>query len=93
MKEKFAEDIAQSYTFKGDSIFLGCGFYDHQVDPKARVFLPLKMFNRHGLIAGATGTGKTKTLASNRGAAFQEGSFLFTFGHQRRLKWNRRRRC
>ncbi len=28
----------------------------------ADVFIPLRMLNRHGLIAGATGTGKTKTL-------------------------------
>ena len=35
---------------------------DTVADPAALVRIPLSMFNRHGLVAGATGTGKTKTL-------------------------------
>ncbi|MFC9440471.1 helicase HerA-like domain-containing protein, partial [Nocardia sp. NPDC057030] len=35
---------------------------DGEVDPAARVRIPMRTMNRHGLVAGATGTGKTKTL-------------------------------
>ncbi len=41
---------------------MGIGMLDGQPVPGAIVKLPLKTMNRHGLIAGATGTGKTKTL-------------------------------
>ncbi len=61
-KEAFIEAINSSYTFKGESVQIGCAVLDGQVVPEAKVFLPLKTMNRHGLIAGATGTGKTKTL-------------------------------
>lgn len=43
-------------------MFLGAGLLDGEVLADARVNLSLKMMNRHGLIAGATGTGKTRTL-------------------------------
>lgn len=58
----FIENIQQSYTFKGETILLGSGIYKGVTEKDAKVFLPLKTLNRHGLIAGATGTGKTKTL-------------------------------
>ncbi|MCU0327761.1 MAG: DUF853 domain-containing protein [Chitinophagales bacterium] len=61
-KETFIQDINQSYSFKGDSILLGCGKLNDENIPEALISAPLKMFNRHGLIAGATGTGKTITL-------------------------------
>lgn len=61
-QEKFIQAISAGYTFKGESIKLGRGVLDGQVVEGADVFLPLKTMNRHGLIAGATGTGKTKTL-------------------------------
>jgi hypothetical protein len=35
---------------------------DKEAIPKLQIKVPLKTLNRHGLIAGATGTGKTKTL-------------------------------
>ncbi len=60
--EDFSALIQQGYTFKTDSVLLGAGVLDGQVVQPAQVRAPLKMFNRHGLIAGATGTGKTKTL-------------------------------
>jgi len=59
---KFIEKISASYNPKGAFIFLGAGLLDGEVVAAARVNLPLKMMNRHGLIAGATGTGKTRTL-------------------------------
>jgi DNA helicase HerA-like ATPase len=41
---------------------LGAPVHDGQCHPEPLVGIPLAMMNRHGLIAGATGTGKTKTL-------------------------------
>ena len=61
-KELFLQAVQQGYTFKGESFRLGVGMFDKQVVQGAEVLLPLKTMNRHGLIAGATGTGKTKTL-------------------------------
>jgi DNA helicase HerA-like ATPase len=61
-KEKFAEEINSSYSFKGDYITLGGAIYEGECINNLFVNIPLKTLNRHGLIAGATGTGKTKTL-------------------------------
>lgn len=60
--EEFKQHIEWGYTFKGDSIILGTGILDNEPIERAQIKVPLKTFNRHGLIAGATGTGKTKTL-------------------------------
>lgn len=59
---KFQEAIAKGYTFKGDSITLGGGKLGDETVPNTHIKIPLKTLNRHGLIAGATGTGKTKSL-------------------------------
>lgn len=61
-KASFIEKIKKSYAPTGASIYLGAGMLDGEVQSEAEVNLPLKMMNRHGLIAGATGTGKTRTL-------------------------------
>jgi DNA helicase HerA-like ATPase len=61
-QEQFAESIREGYTFKGDYITLGGAMYNRECIPGAQVRIPLGTLNRHGLIAGATGTGKTKTL-------------------------------
>lgn len=60
--ESFTQNIQTGYTFKSSGIVLGAAMYNGAVVPGSIVQAPLKMFNRHGLIAGATGTGKTKTL-------------------------------
>ncbi len=59
---KFQEAIEKGYTFKGDSITLGGGKLEDEAVPNTHIKVPLKTLNRHGLIAGATGTGKTKSL-------------------------------
>jgi hypothetical protein len=58
----FLDTVKTGYTFKGESFRLGTAMLDGQVVPGADVFIPFRTLNRHGLIAGATGTGKTKTL-------------------------------
>ncbi|MFK8267357.1 helicase HerA-like domain-containing protein [Capnocytophaga cynodegmi] len=60
--ESFKETITNGYICKGDYITLGGAMYEGQPIENVLVNLPLKTLNRHGLIAGATGTGKTKTL-------------------------------
>jgi DNA helicase HerA-like ATPase len=57
-----AQHIAAGYSVDGPALELGSVVVDGTVDPKARVRIPLSTVNRHGLIAGATGTGKTKSL-------------------------------
>ncbi len=59
---KFLTTIKSGYTFKGEAVTIGNAMLDGAVVPGATIVLPLKTMNRHGLIAGATGTGKTKTL-------------------------------
>lgn len=59
---RFLEIITNGYQPKGSSITLGTAMLDRQPVEGAFVKIPLKTMNRHGLIAGATGTGKTKTL-------------------------------
>lgn len=62
MNEQFIEKITSSYNPKGAFIQLGSGILNGEIVTDAKVNLALKMMNRHGLIAGATGTGKTRTL-------------------------------
>jgi DNA helicase HerA-like ATPase len=61
-KDQFLQKIKDGYSFKADSVQIGTGMLNGEVVVGANVILPLKTMNRHGLIAGATGTGKTKTL-------------------------------
>jgi len=60
--EDFKKLINDGYLSKGESIILGGAILDGEALGDAPVKIPLKTLNRHGLIAGATGTGKTKTI-------------------------------
>ncbi len=60
--EKFIETIRQGYSFKGDSNIFGTAIFNGEAIPDLHIKMPLATINRHGLIAGATGTGKTKTV-------------------------------
>lgn len=57
-----AQQIASGYAIAGKALELGAVVIDGVADPAAQVRIPLATVNRHGLVAGATGTGKTKTL-------------------------------
>jgi len=58
----FTETVAGAYAFEGAALDLGRGVHDGSLERETVVRLPLATSNRHGLIAGATGTGKTRTL-------------------------------
>ena len=61
-KETFFNHISEGYKTKGDFLVFGSAMLDGKTVKDAFVKVPLKTLNRHGLIAGATGTGKTKSL-------------------------------
>ncbi|HEX8041630.1 MAG TPA: helicase HerA-like domain-containing protein [Chryseosolibacter sp.] len=61
-KSTFVQAINKSYTFKNPSIYLGAGVFEGEILADAKVNLPLRMMTRHGLVTGATGSGKTRTL-------------------------------
>ena len=58
----FTKTITEAYAAEGATIDLGRGVHEDSLDSEAVVQVPLRMMNRHGLVAGATGTGKTITL-------------------------------
>ncbi len=62
MSDEFGPTIATAYAADGPAIDLGRGVHEGQLVAEAVVQIPLRMMNRHGLVAGATGTGKTVTL-------------------------------
>ncbi|MFM6944121.1 MAG: helicase HerA-like domain-containing protein [Bacteroidota bacterium] len=61
-QEQFISIINEGYTCKGENLLLGVAMLDGNAIPDAKITIPIKTLNRHGLIAGATGTGKTKTI-------------------------------
>ncbi|MBG7628851.1 MAG: DUF853 family protein [Bacteroidetes bacterium] len=61
-KQVFFDHITEGYKTKGDYLVFGSAMLDGETVKDAFVKVPLKTLNRHGLIAGATGTGKTKSL-------------------------------
>src|SRR5881398_3809378 len=62
MSDDLLGKVQKAYMFEGPAVELGALVIDNDAHPEAPVRLPLAMMNRHGLVAGATGTGKTKTL-------------------------------
>jgi uncharacterized protein len=57
-----AQQIAAGYAVEGQALELGTVVVGTATDSAAHIRIPLATINRHGLVAGATGTGKTKTL-------------------------------
>jgi DNA double-strand break repair helicase HerA and related ATPase len=73
----FRDEMAAGYGFDEPSLVLGSPLHDDAVLDDVRVQLPLSRVNRHGLIAGATGTGKTKTLQILAGELSKVGVPVF----------------
>jgi DNA helicase HerA-like ATPase len=62
MDKKVLEAAQAAFPKADNAVTLGAIIHDGEADPKPIVSIPIAMMNRHGLIAGATGTGKTRTL-------------------------------
>ena len=62
MPASFADALKAGYGFSGTALTLGAALEGPTIHQEPKVRLPLAMTNRHGLVAGATGTGKTRTL-------------------------------
>jgi uncharacterized protein len=71
--EKFKSEIESAFAFTGKSILLGGAVYDMKPVKGLGVKIPLSIVNRHGLIAGATGTGKTKSIQRFAEALSEQG--------------------
>ncbi len=77
MDQAFRDAITTGYTLTEPSIVLGSAMHEGELLNEARVQIALSMLNRHGLIAGATGTGKTKTLQVMAGQLSAAGVPVF----------------
>ena len=77
MDERFETDLRTGYPDDASGVVLGSPMLDGEVLAGVRVRLPLSTVNRHGLVAGATGTGKTKTLQVIAGQLSDAGVPVF----------------
>ncbi|HEV7810633.1 MAG TPA: helicase HerA-like domain-containing protein [Candidatus Limnocylindrales bacterium] len=77
MDQAFRDDMAKGYALSEPSLTIGSPMLAGELDNEARVQVALSMMNRHGLIAGATGTGKTKTLQLLAGELSKAGVPVF----------------
>ncbi len=77
MDQSFRDAMAAGYALTEPGIVLGSPMHDGELFNEARVQVALSMLNRHGLIAGATGTGKTKTLQLLAGQLSKAGVPVF----------------
>ncbi|MDH5225014.1 MAG: DUF853 domain-containing protein, partial [Actinomycetota bacterium] len=77
MDDAFLQEMAEGYAFDEPSLSLGAPMLGGEIAASAPVRLPLSMVNRHGLVAGATGTGKTKTLQIMAGQLSDAGVPVF----------------
>ena len=87
-RDAFFEHIEQGYSCKGDYIIMGAAMHEGETVTGAHVKVPLKTLNRHGLIAGATGTGKTKSLQVIAENLSEKRNTGLAHGSERRLERN-----
>ncbi len=76
-RQSFSDAINKAYTFTSPSIYIGSGILKGEIIADARVNLSLRMMNRHGLVTGATGSGKTRTLQLIAEQLSKEGVAVF----------------
>lgn len=77
MDQAFRDAITAGYTLDEPSLVIGSAMHEGELFNDTRVQVALSMLNRHGLIAGATGTGKTKTLQLMAGQLSKAGVPVF----------------
>ena len=77
MDQAFRDAIAAGYTFNEPTLIIGSAMRDGELFNDVRVQVPMSILNRHGLVAGATGTGKTKTLQLLAGQLSKAGVPVF----------------
>ncbi len=77
MDQAFQDAISSGYTLDEPSLIIGSAMHEGELFNDTRVQVALSMLNRHGLIAGATGTGKTKTLQLMAGQLSRAGVPVF----------------
>ena len=77
MDQAFRDAISAGYTFDEPTLVIGSAMHGGELFNDVRVQVPLSILNRHGLIAGATGTGKTKTLQLMAGQLSKAGVPVF----------------
>jgi len=77
MDQAFRDEMTKGYALAEPGLIIGSPMVDGELFNDARIQVALSMMNRHGLIAGATGTGKTKTLQLLAGELSKAGVPVF----------------